>query len=105
MRPKKGAGKKWGTAVRERDLFCRLEWYSVKAQAWIECGHAGAEAAHIYRRWKCGPAKYDLAVGIFACVKHHRVLDANEGWVRVPLARQRAALRAINAVCKVKEFA
>ena len=66
--------------------------------AWERCRAAGTDAAHVFRRWKCGKARDLPEVVIYACRQCHNVLDAHvPGMVRIPLELAQEAWDAIMA--------
>jgi hypothetical protein len=46
-----------------------------RERTWVRCGRAAQQMAHIFRRWRCGTAKFDPAVCIAACQEHHQKFD------------------------------
>jgi hypothetical protein len=90
----------WSARVKKRDKslcqFLRAD------KGWKPCHRDGTDGAHIWRRWKCGKARFHDDVGIAGCRECHNSWDAYEyALVGVPIDRLRAAWDAITAVNKV----
>lgn len=90
----------WSRRIKARDKsLCQFE--RKVGGSWRPCLRSGSDGAHIYRRWKCGKAKFDDAVGLTACRECHVLYDTYSAGVRVPIARHRAAYDVIKAASKV----
>jgi hypothetical protein len=88
----------WALRVKKRDKYlCQFE----SVLTGLRCLQKASDAAHVYRRFYCGKAKFNDDVGMAACRTCHVEFDTYTGTVRVPLGRQRAAWDAITAVCKI----
>ena len=99
----KASESAWARRVKERDKYkCMFETrISIHNDVYMQCGVKATDAAHIYRRWLCGKAKFHDDVGLAACRTCHTAFDQYVGNVRVPIERHRAAYDAITAVCKI----
>src|SRR6185437_5534586 len=89
----------FSTDVKQRDGYvCRMEMW--KGGRWVEHGIQGSplsplHPSHIYKRDDCGSLRFNPIVALASCRDCHDKYGEHDDTVRVPLAREEAAYRAL----------